>query len=228
MIERRTGYTLTGDPAPLHSNIRLEFAEALYQTVRRERPRVAIEVGMAYGVASLAILSALRDNGPEGKLISIDPNQSTEWKGGGVAAIAKAGLSDRHELIEEYDYDALPRLRASGLRVDFAYLDGWHTFDHTLLAWWYADKMLPAGGIVGFNDCDWPAVEKTIRFVLTHRKYTEIHVGLRPEFAGYSRARELRRRLTLGSREKWYTRAEDRYLRKDEDWEPGWDFFKPF
>jgi len=68
---------------------------------------------------------------------------------------AKASLSDRHELIEEYDYDALPRLRASGLRVDFAYLDGWHTFDHTLLAWWYVDKMLPAGGIVGFNDCDW-------------------------------------------------------------------------
>lgn len=228
MFDRGKGYTLAGDPAPLHSNIRLEFAEALYQTVRRQRPRIAIEVGMAYGVASLAILSALRDSGPEGKLISIDPNQSSEWKGGGVAAIAKAGLSDRHELIEEYDYDALPRLRASGLRVDFAYLDGWHTFDHTLLAWWYVDKMLPAGGIVGFNDCDWPAVEKTIRFVLTHRKYTEIHVGLRPEFAGYSRARELRRRLTLGSREKWYTRAEDRYVRKDEDWEPGWDFFRPF
>lgn len=79
MFDRGKGYTLAGDPAPLHSNIRLEFAEALYQTVRRQRPRIAIEVGMA----------------------------------------------------------------------------GWHTFDHTLLAWWYVDKMLPAGGIVGFNDCDW-------------------------------------------------------------------------
>jgi hypothetical protein len=154
--------------------------------------------------------------------------QSSQWKGGGVTAVAKAGLSARHELIEDYDYNALPRLLASGQRVGFAYIDGWHTFDYTLLDWWYLDKMLPAGGVVGFNDCGWPAVDKAIRFVVSHRKYTEVDVGLPPEFLGHTRPRELLRRLTLGDRAKWYRRAEDRYFTKDEHWEPKWDFFAPF
>jgi predicted O-methyltransferase YrrM len=82
MIDTRTGHTPFGHPVQVHSNIRLEFAEALYQTVRRLRPLVTIEVGMAFGVASLAILRALRDSGSDGRLISIDPNQTSEWQGG--------------------------------------------------------------------------------------------------------------------------------------------------
>jgi predicted O-methyltransferase YrrM len=228
MLESRTAYTSVGEGVPLHSDIRPEYAEALYQTVLRLRPSVAIEVGMAFGVASLAILTALRDGQADGKLISIDPMQSSQWKGGGVTAVAKAGLSDRHVLFEDYDYSVLPRLLASGSRVGFAYVDGWHTFDYTLLDWWYIDKMLPVGGVVGLNDCGWPAVEKVIRFVLTHRKYTELDVGLTPQFLDYTRPRELLRRLTHGRKETWYRRAEDRYFAKTEDWEPKWDFFAPF
>jgi predicted O-methyltransferase YrrM len=228
MLEARTGYTSAGERVRLHSEIRREYAEALYQTVLRLRPSVAIEVGMAFGVASLAILSALRDSQADGKLISIDPMQASQWKSGGVTAVAKAGLSDRHVLFEDYDYNVLPRLLASGHRVGFAYVDGWHTFDYTLLDWWYIDKMLPIGGVVGLNDCSWPSVEKVIRFVLTHRRYTELDVGLSPELVGYTRPRELLRRLTRGHKEKWYRRAEDRYFMKNEDWEPSWDFFAPF
>src|SRR5688572_39604 len=189
MLEGRTAYTSAGERVPLHSDIRPEYAEALYQTILRLRPSVAIEVGMAFGVASLAILSALRDGQADGKLISIDPMQSSQWKGGGVTAVAKAGLSDRHVLFEDYDHSVLPRLLASGYRVGFAYVDGWHTFDYALLDWWYIDKMLPVGGVVGLNDCGWPAVEKVIRFMLTHRKYTELDVGLTPQLLGYTRPR---------------------------------------
>lgn len=142
MLTSGSATAQSGEPVPMHSNIPLAYAEALYETVRRARPRLVLEVGMAFGVSSLAILSALSDGDDQGKLISTDPVQSSVWKGCGRVAIARADLAERHELIEDYDYTALPQLLRSGVRVDFAYIDGWHTFDYTLLDWWYTDRML--------------------------------------------------------------------------------------
>ena len=221
--------TLDGGQVPIDSNISLAYAQALYETVLRKRPRVVLEVGMAFGVASLAILSALRENGENGKLVSIDPNQlSGSWKGGGVTAVARAGFKESHELIADYDFSALPQLLSSGFKPNLAYIDGWHTFDYVLLDWWYLDKMLPVGGVVGFNDCGWPAIDRAIKFVLTHRRYREMDVGLPVEFAKQGRKRELLRLMTLGKKNRWYRRAEDRYFEKLENWEPNWDFFAPF
>ena len=229
MLETGSAFTKAGDLIPIEACIHISYAEALYQTVLRLRPSVVLEVGMAFGVSSLAILSALRDSNYGGKLLSIDPHQlSGSWQGAGVASVARANLNESHQLFDDYDYNVLPRLLASGLEVDFAYIDGWHTFDYVLFDWWYVDKMLRTGGIVAFNDCAWPAVDKAIRFVLTHRKYIEIDVGLDTEFATQGRRRELLRLLALGTKRRWYRRAEDRYFAKQADWEPKWDFFAPF
>jgi predicted O-methyltransferase YrrM len=228
MLESQAALTDAGIQIPIHSNIPLVYARALYETVLRTRPSIALEVGMGFGVSSLAILAALRDGGQPAKLISIDPDQSTDWNGCGLAAVARAGLNEWHELLEDYDYHVLPRLLSSGLRLDFAYVDGWHTFDYALLDWWYVDKMLSVGGIVGFNDCGWPAVDKLIRFVLTHRKYAEIDVGLPVEYAGERGGRNLPLGLTSDDLEAGSRRAEDRYFKKERSWEPRWDFFAPF
>jgi len=228
MLEHRSARTQSGELIPVHSNILPAYAEALFETVLQATPKVALEIGMAFGASTLAILSALHDGNQGGRLISIDPVQSSDWNGCGRTAVDRAGLAERHELIETCDYVALPRLLESGLRVDFAYIDGWHTFDYTLLDWWYIDKMLAEGGIVGFNDCGFPAVDKAIRFVLAHRKYIEIDVGLPITLEGYGRKRELFRRLTFGRKEHWYRRGEDRYFKKVENWEPRWNFFAPF
>jgi predicted O-methyltransferase YrrM len=229
MLESGFVQTLEGGQVPIDSNIPLAYAETLYETVLKTRPLVVLEIGMAFGVASLAILSALRDICQNGKLVSIDPHQTSgNWKGGGVAAVDRAALKESHKLIEDYDFNALPHLLTSGFQLDFAYIDGWHTFDYVLLDWWYLDKMLPVGGVIGFNDCGWPAIDKVIKFVLTHRKYKEMDVGLPMEFAKQGRRRELLRRLTFGEERQWYRRAEDRYFEKVESWEPKWDFFAEF
>ncbi len=228
MLESQFALTDEGIQIPIHSNIPLTYAVALYETVLRARPIIALEVGMAFGVSTLAILAALRDGGQPGKLISIDPDQSTDWSGCGLYAVARAGLSEWHEFVEDYDYHVLPRLLSSGLRIDFAYLDGWHTFDYALLDWWFVDKMLSVGGIVGFNDCGWPAVDKVIKFVLTHRKYAEIDVGLRAEYASQRGGRNLPLGLTSDDKDASLRRAEDRYFKKEMSWEPKWDFFSPF
>jgi len=209
----RTGVTLspTGDRVPMTSGIIPLYAEALYKAILKFSPAVVVEIGMAFGVSTLAILSALKENNPAAKLISIDPEQSKDWKDCGRHAVARAGLADQHIMIENFDYLTLPTLCEKKLLIDFAYIDGWHTFDYTLLDWWYIDKMLKVGGIVGFNDCGWPAVEKVIKFVLSHRNYKEISVGL--PMVKWDQAPQ---------------RCEDRYFIKVDNTEPRWDFFAEF
>jgi predicted O-methyltransferase YrrM len=212
LFEMQSARGIDGDVLPLTTtSIPLPYADALFRTVLERRPNVVVEVGMAFGVASLAILSALEEAGGPGRLISIDPYELTQWKGCGIEAVRRAGLDERHELIEDFDYLALPELLRSGLGIGFAYLDGWHTFDYTLLDFWYVDRMLETGGVVGFNDCGWPAVDKAIQFVLSHRRYVEVDVGLAPE--GIDRP---------------HPTVEDRYFEKRERWEPRWDFFADF
>lgn len=214
-----------GKPIKVHSQISASFAEALYQAVLDNQPSLVLEVGMAFGVSTLAILTALRKLARGGRLISIDPNQSTHWKNAGITNVALAGLQSHHQLVEEPDFMALPRLLGSGCKPDLAYIDGWHTFDYTLLDFYYIDRMLPVNGLVGFNDCDYPAVHKAINFALSHRRYTEVDVGLQPV---YGRKKELIRFL----RGRWSKRhrvlCQDRYLRKLEVWEPNFDFYSEF
>jgi predicted O-methyltransferase YrrM len=228
----------SGAPEAVHSNLTIDTAEILYNVVLENRPSIVIEIGMAFGVASLAILSALEKIGGCGQLISIDPNQSTDWKQCGVAAVERAGLKDRHTLIEDFDYFALPRLLGSGQRVDFAFIDGWHTFDYTLLDFWYLDRMLDAGGIVAFDDCGFPAVDKAIRFITSHRKYDEIDVGLPAAKESYAGLRGAVKRMVglrvlnefrrLTGRQTGIYTPYNRYFRKVERWEPTWQFFTEF
>lgn len=227
MFESRTGKSLSGESVSINSNISIDLAQTLYATVLREKPTRVLEVGMAFGTSSLAILTALRDCGNGGRLVTIDPMQTSIWKGCGKNAVARAGLSGQHEVVEEYDYLALPQLLAKGEKIGFAYIDGWHTFDYTLLDFWYADRMLEVNGIIAFNDCGWRAVDKAIRFVMSHRKYVELDVGLTTKYRGLGRIQNAVSALT-GGKHRWGRRAEDRYFRKEASWEPNWDFYAPF
>ena len=228
MFATRSTIDGAGATAPLHSCIDVGTAEALYRQVRARHPRLAVEIGMANGISTLAILTALAENGGEGQLISIDPNQSTQWHDCGRAAVARAGLAGRHRVLEKPDALALPDLLAADTRIDFGYIDGWHTFDYALVDFWFLDKMTPRGGVIAFNDCGWPAVARAIRFVQTHRRYRELDVGLprsydRPRSLGILLRKIKHRRLG-----DYFRRTEDRYFQKLEEWEPSWDFYAPF
>jgi len=232
-----TGETVdqTGATVQLRSNVPAAFAEALYRTMRAENVSRALEVGMACGVSSLAIMAGLADR-PGATLVSIDPNQSTDWKRAGRGAVERAGFGTRHRLIEQPSYLSLPQLLADVTTLDFVYIDGWHTFDYTLLDFFFADRMLRPGGIVAFNDCSWPAIDKAIRFVKTHRKYEEIDVGLEKtpvvppwESRRVKLVRGCEAALGLPSRYRvGLGFAQDRYFRKTATWEPTWNFYEDF
>ena len=226
MVESGLAQSADGAEVKIHSQIHQEFSEALYRAVLQEKPEVALEVGMAFGFSTLAILSAFRELG-RGRLISIDPYQSSHWHGAGRRAVELAEMSNYHTLIEDVDYLALPELLRQGTKLGFAYIDGFHTFDYVLLDWWYVERMLSVGGVVAFNDCYMPAVDKVLAFIRSHRRYTEVDVGLKREELWQSRRTQLWKWLTF---QKLIPPAQwqDRYFRKLEAWEPEWDFFAEF
>jgi predicted O-methyltransferase YrrM len=228
LLATKTARTPSGEAVPLDSFLDATHAEALYRHIRTQRPRLAVEIGMANAISTLAILTALEDCGGDGRLISIDPNQSTQWRDCGRAAVSRAGLTARHQVIEKADAIALPELLATQTRVEFGYIDGWHTFDYALVDFWYLDKMLPKDGVIAFNDCGWPAVEKVIRFVATHRRYRELDVGLPRRYDRPFSLGILLRKLKHGQLADYCRRHEDRYFQKSESWEPSWNFFANF
>ena len=69
-------------------------------------------------------------------------------------------------------HHVLPKLAAEGRKIDFAFIDGWHTFDHTLIDFFYIDEMLRVGGVIAIDDTDMPGIKKVCRFILKNRSYT--------------------------------------------------------
>jgi len=60
----------------------------------------------------------------------------------------------------------------NGTKIDFAFIDGMHTFDYTLIDFFYIDRLLNAGGVIVFDDLCIPAVNKVCRYALTNRAYS--------------------------------------------------------
>ncbi|WP_439883015.1 class I SAM-dependent methyltransferase [Pontibacter sp. MBLB2868] len=149
----------------LDSNI--DFAEGIFiEKLVRENGFVrTIEVGCANGISSLFICSALPSE--NGHHTIIDPFQSTDWKSIGITQLRNAGVGN-FSLIEEVSEIALPKLLIQGAKFDFAFIDGWHTFDHTLLDIFYMNKLLKVGGIMVIDDVSMPGVEKAVNYFLRY------------------------------------------------------------
>jgi predicted O-methyltransferase YrrM len=192
-----------GSTVPLNSEVSAEEGLALQALIRRYKPRVTLEVGLAYGVSALFICEALAEVNGE-KHIAIDPYQrgvrSVEFVAGpthtmrvgfdglGLANLERAGYGRLVEYHDEPSYRALPALEAAGQRIDFAFVDGWHTFDYVMVDFFYVDRMLRVGGIVVLDDTDYPAIRKLARYVATHRSYSVVG-------GGAGRPASLKRRL---------------------------------
>jgi predicted O-methyltransferase YrrM len=159
-----------GSTRPMNVYIPREEGDHLYSLVRALRPETTVEVGMANGLSSLFIAQALRDN-DHGRHIAIDPFQSSDWGSAAVVALEQAGLADLVRLIEKPSHQALPELEQDGVRVQFVFIDGSHMFDYVLTDFLCADRLLDDGGLMAFDDSDWPAITAVLRYVLTNRHY---------------------------------------------------------
>jgi predicted O-methyltransferase YrrM len=143
--------------------------ELIHRAISENQIERTIEVGCAYGLSSLFICSALM-NRPNPHHVIIDPFQTSAYNGQGISNLRRAGISF-FELIEQPSELALPVLLEQEAVFDFALIDGFHTFDHTLLDFFYLNRMLRVGGLIAFDDNNMAGVHKVIRYVANYPSY---------------------------------------------------------
>jgi predicted O-methyltransferase YrrM len=167
-----------GQLLQVRAQIDREEGEFLQKIIADINPKSTLEVGFAYGVSAMFICDALERTSSTRHIV-IDSHQLTDvWdRGAGLHNLKKAGYEDIIELHNMESQHALPQLEASGLKIDFAFIDGAHTFDHTLVDFFYIDRMLRIGGVVAFDDVQFPSVRRVCRFVLKNRNYS-VYAGM--------------------------------------------------
>jgi predicted O-methyltransferase YrrM len=175
---------------PLQSNVLADEAEFLTSVVRELGSTNTLEIGLAMGCSALAICDAI--SGTHGaRHVVLDPRQNARplWAGIGLHNLSRAGFSNLVEFHEQPSYRALARFEAEERRFDFAFIDGFHTFDYAFVDFFLIDKLLAVGGVVAFDDADWPSVRRVVRFVATNLSYT-VHAAMRPRRAGWGPAKQ--------------------------------------
>lgn len=191
MLRSKLAQTPDGRAVPLQSNVQADEAAFLERVVRESGVARTVEIGLAMGCSALAIAEGARST-PQAHHVIVDPRQHARplWDGIGLHQLARAGFADRVEFVAEPSYRALAALEAAGRRFDFAFIDGFHTFDYTLVDFFLVDRMLEVGGLVAFDDADWSSVSRVVRYVATNRAYT-VHAAMPPRREAWSPVRHV-------------------------------------
>ena len=147
--------------------------DALRDLFLAERPRVVVEIGLAYGSSALAIGEALVSQWQQdAKHLIIDPYQES-FQNSGWEAIVSAGLSNLCVLLAERSQFALPHLVTEGVVADAAFVDGSHSFHNVFVDLFFLRQLVRPGGLIILDDCRWPSVATAVR-------YFEVNAGWQP------------------------------------------------
>ena len=197
-----------------------------------------METGLAFGASALVFVHYHATEGKSGKHYAIDPNQLTRYRGAALGAVKDAGLDNHFEWRNGPSHLQIPKLIEAKLSLDCAFIDGWHTFDYTLVDFFLIDKLLKVGGLVAFHDMYGPAKQKVLRFVLSHRDY---EIATEHRVRGGETAiktlkffswRTLRSPSLLFSGYHWRFQLQNSsgllVLQKRSQFEPDFDYYKDF
>ena len=111
--------------AELYIPVSPEGGRLLYTLVRASRPATVVEFGTSFGISTIHLAAAVRDNAaagdnPAGRVISTELNAAKIAQA--RANLAEAGLADLVTILEG---DALETLAGIPGPVGFVLLDGW-------------------------------------------------------------------------------------------------------
>lgn len=167
----------------IQAGVKVPEGYHLYSLIKDNKFKNILEVGFAYGISALFMTQALKENG-SGKLISIDPNQSTQWKNIAVKhlkqSLGEADFSKYSELLEEPSYSAMSKLLSSKTfgsganSMDLIFIDGMHLFDYTLVDLFYSDLLLRVGGVVVLDDIRHKGVKQAYEYVLKNYSHWKL------------------------------------------------------
>jgi predicted O-methyltransferase YrrM len=160
-----------GIARPLFANMNEAEGELIVRVFDSVKPDVSLEIGFAYGVSTLFACAALDRNRKPARHIVIDPSQSKLYDGIGLLNVQRAGYAHFVDFVEAASEFALPRLLEAQNRIQVAIIDGWHTFDHALVDFFYINKMLDVGGVIIFDDVNMPSIARLVAHVTTYPAY---------------------------------------------------------
>ena len=172
IFEKRTTQSVDGKTVNVLGQISAQEGELIRRCIEEIKAEVSVEVGLAFGTSAMFICEYLKKT-PNTRHYVMDPFQMYDASYGGIGLnnLKKSGYGDFVEFMDKPSQLALPELEQRKVIVDFAFIDGWHTFDHTLVDFFFTDRILKKGGIIILDDTDWPAVKKLVSFINTNRSY---------------------------------------------------------
>ena len=172
IFDKRTTQSVDGKTVKVLGQISVHEGELILKCIEEIDAEVSVEVGLAFGTSAMFICEYLKKT-PKTRHYVMDPYQMYDASYGGIGLnnLKKSGFGDIIEFIDKPSQLALPELEQRKVKVDFAFIDGWHTFDHTLVDFFFVDRILRVGGIMILDDTDWPAVKKLVSFIETNRSY---------------------------------------------------------
>lgn len=227
------------DSSIVEINSQISRAEGLFlqRLVEEIKPDVSLEIGVAFGISSLFICEVLVRIGTA-KHIAIDlgpikksGSEVLDRFGLGLLNLERCGYA---YLVEPYAMPseiALPDLLRRGQRLQFAFIDGWHSFDHALVDFFYINKMLDVGGVVVFHDAVHPNIRKLVRHVLTYPSYRYHAAAERPKAVFSTQRKGLEKAIAyilFGIRRLYPDRPNCIALQKIAEDQRAWTWFKDF
>jgi predicted O-methyltransferase YrrM len=146
--------------AEIYMPISADAGRLLYSLVRAVRPKTVVEFGMSFGISTLHLAAAVRDNGV-GRVVT------TEMSAHKIATarktFAETGLDSVITVLEGDALETLPAELEAGEGVDFVLLDGWK--DLYLPVLHLLEPRLAPGTLVFGDDTEMDAVGPYLEYV---------------------------------------------------------------
>lgn len=133
-------------------------------------PEATLEIGMAWGMSTLGILSALAQGGRGFRPhVVIDPLQGARYRNAALLSIRRAGAEGLVEFHSKPSVVALPRL--AGRIFDFTFVDGGHHYSNIFCDLWLLHPLLKPGALVVVDDVWFGDVQRACAFAEKHLGY---------------------------------------------------------
>jgi predicted O-methyltransferase YrrM len=153
--------------AEVYMPISAQGGRLLYNLIRAARPATVVEFGTSFGISTLYLAAAVRDNGA-GRVVS------TELSASKAAAahqtFAETGLDDLITILEGDARETLPSIAGP---VEFVLLDGWKDLCLPVLR--LLEPWLPPGTLVVADDVDQDDLQPYLDYVRgSHNGYESV------------------------------------------------------
>lgn len=122
----------------------IDLFETVHKIAKEKQPESSLEVGIAWAITTIAILSATKG----GKLISVDaafyPNTQRQ--------VDYYGYAERWMFVERTSQEFLPHLVSDKMKYDLICIDGSHTYEDVKIDLINAYKLLKDDGVLIVDD----------------------------------------------------------------------------